>query len=302
MQDKKVQDLPLVSIIIPSFNHEKFVGATIESVLEQTYPCIELIVIDDGSSDDTLKVVRKYEQSSHGMRVIAQENQGLSQTLNNALKHAHGEYVAFIASDDVMHPEKTEKQVAFLDAHPEYAVVAGGYQRIDAEGNLIDADIRGPKTAQELTRDVLSGCVYHAPTATYRASALCSVGGFKPGIVNEDWYIQIMLRNFGFRFYHLPGVCAFYRIHEANTHTDIEASLRHKKKLAAYFNVTESKKIIRSSYRHAMSLSKEYHGAHGLLKFMARHITYLVVTGLFFEPAKQYAYKTYKRVRALQGS
>lgn len=119
MQDKKVQDLPLVSIIIPSFNHEKFVGATIESVLEQTYPCIELIVIDDGSSDDTLKVVRKYEQSSHGMRVIAQENQGLSQTLNNALKHAHGEYVAFIASDDVMHPEKTEKQVAFLDAHPE---------------------------------------------------------------------------------------------------------------------------------------------------------------------------------------
>jgi glycosyltransferase involved in cell wall biosynthesis len=101
---------PLITIIIPSYNHEKYIAQAIRSVFNQTYSCIELIIIDDGSSDGSSKIIEdeiKFFQSS-GRKVLYKKNanQGLSKTLNEAINLASGEYICFLASDDAYLPDK----------------------------------------------------------------------------------------------------------------------------------------------------------------------------------------------------
>lgn len=122
--------LPLVSVIIPSYNHAQYIGNAIESVLNQTYPNIELIVIDDGSQDSSNDVIRCYADDPRVTTILNSENRGQSYVLNRALKVAKGTLVSFLPSDDWYLPRKTELQVAkFLQSSPEVGVVYGGGAR-----------------------------------------------------------------------------------------------------------------------------------------------------------------------------
>jgi glycosyltransferase involved in cell wall biosynthesis len=113
-----------VSVIIPVSNGEEYIAEAIDSVLAQTCPKVECIVIDDGSTDRTAEIVRGY-----GDRVsyIHQANAERSAARNNGLAHASGKYVSFLDADDLLLPDKLTEQVAFLEAHPEYDVV---YSRV----------------------------------------------------------------------------------------------------------------------------------------------------------------------------
>ncbi len=127
---------PLVSVLIPSFNHCRYVARSIESVLNQTYQNIELIVIDDGSSDGSVQVIRNLA-ARHGFRFEAQENQGVVATLNRAKQMVSGKYVALSASDDYFHPAKIETLVDFMERHPDYALVHSNLIQIDAESREV---------------------------------------------------------------------------------------------------------------------------------------------------------------------
>jgi glycosyltransferase involved in cell wall biosynthesis len=126
-----VAPLPLVSVIVPVYNRADVLAETLDAVFAQTYPNLELIVVDDGSKDDTPKVVARY-----GDRLISvrQENQGLAAARNNGFLRSRGEYIAWLDHDDVWMPEKLSLQVAWMQQHPECAVVATDFSAFDAAG------------------------------------------------------------------------------------------------------------------------------------------------------------------------
>lgn len=114
-----------VSVIIPSYNHEKFIGDAIESVLNQSYPHIEIIVVDDGSTDGTQEILSRF-QSQINIMFMFQENSGGSAARNSGIRVAQGRYICFLDSDDVFHPEKVERQIEFFNTNPEIGLVHTG--------------------------------------------------------------------------------------------------------------------------------------------------------------------------------
>lgn len=131
-------ETPLVSVLIPAYNHEKYVQESIKSIISQTYKNIELLVINDGSSDSTWQKLIELESAckERFIRVVFwnQSNMGCAQTLNNLLSNAQGDYIYLIASDDVASSHAIETEVDFLESNKEYALVVGDSILIDSEG------------------------------------------------------------------------------------------------------------------------------------------------------------------------
>jgi glycosyltransferase involved in cell wall biosynthesis len=125
MKDKKVQLIsaksPVISVLFPVYNGSLFIGQAIQSILEQTYDNFEIIIINDGSTDESAAIIQKYKDSR--IRFYEQENQGLAATLNHAIKMSKGKYLARQDQDDISLPQRFEKQVDFLESHPDYGMV-----------------------------------------------------------------------------------------------------------------------------------------------------------------------------------
>ena len=128
----------LVSVLIPAYNHEKYVKETIKSIIAQTYKNIELIIVDDGSKDSTWQKIKemrdKCEERFVRVHFETKENEGTCRTLNKLLSIAQGEFVYLIASDDLAKPQAIEKEVSFLEKNPDYALVLGDNEFIDQNG------------------------------------------------------------------------------------------------------------------------------------------------------------------------
>jgi glycosyltransferase involved in cell wall biosynthesis len=117
---------PLVSVLIPCHNAAPWLAETLESALAQTWPNLEVILVDDGSTDDSLTVARRFTQSN--LRIIAQPNQGAAAARNRALEVAQGEVIQFLDADDLLAPDKIERQMALLQEHPD-CLIAGAWAR-----------------------------------------------------------------------------------------------------------------------------------------------------------------------------
>lgn len=124
----------LISIITPMYNAQKYVGQTIESVLAQTYPNWEMLIVNDGSNDACSEVVKKYAEKDSRIKLINQSNGGSASARNNALKSAQGRYICFLDADDLLLPTFFEKQLHFLK-EKNAALVFSSYNRIDENGN-----------------------------------------------------------------------------------------------------------------------------------------------------------------------
>ncbi len=126
---------PLVSVIIPAYNHQQYVGEAIMSVIEQSYGNIELVIIDDGSTDETYNVILEYQKNYaerfHRFVVFTQKNMGTASTVQKLVTHAHGYYIAPMASDDRMKPSMIETLCAFLQNNPNYVLAVGDNEIID---------------------------------------------------------------------------------------------------------------------------------------------------------------------------
>lgn len=132
----------LVSIIIPVYNCEKYIGKCLESVLGQTYKNVEIIVIDDGSTDQSLEVINRTVQGNPNVKVIHQENQGLSATRNKGLENATGDYIAFLDGDDYLGESYIERLIAVAE-HNNSDLAICGYQKVDAQGVLLSKTVPG---------------------------------------------------------------------------------------------------------------------------------------------------------------
>jgi len=129
---------PLVSVIMPVYNSEKFLQAAVESVLDQTFTDFELIAIDDGSTDDSGSILADYRQRDERMVILSHsKNQGIVSALNYGLIVGRGKYIACMHADDISQPGRFEKQVAFLETHPEVGILGSAVQVIDTRGQAI---------------------------------------------------------------------------------------------------------------------------------------------------------------------
>lgn len=126
----------LVSVIMPAYNAEKYIGAAIESILNQTYKNFELIIIEDCSTDETLNVIKKYNDSR--IKLLQNErNLGIAYSTNRGIAYSQGKYIALLDDDDMAAPERLELQVNYLEEHTDIDILGGRSNRIDAEGNLL---------------------------------------------------------------------------------------------------------------------------------------------------------------------
>lgn len=209
---------PLVSVIIASYNHAAYIEASILSVLEQSYPNIELLVVDDGSRDDSVARIQAL-QAVHGFDFRTQANQGLSRTLNETIARAKGELIAPFGSDDIMLPERIAVQVAYMTDKPEVGICAGAITTIDAQGRPLGRDRELPLRRldfEDVFLDRKPGAP--APTLLFRREALERVGGFDPEVRLEDLMIELKITRAGYFIDILAEPLALYRVHESNTY------------------------------------------------------------------------------------
>jgi glycosyltransferase involved in cell wall biosynthesis/2-polyprenyl-3-methyl-5-hydroxy-6-metoxy-1,4-benzoquinol methylase len=169
--------LPLVSVIIPTFNRDKFIGEAIQSILNQTYKNLEVIVVDDGSQDRTKEIVSSFQDGR--VLYFYQTNKGRSAARNLALKHAKGEYITFLDSDDSYHKDKIKKQVKFFERNKEFSVVYTSATCVDESGNCLNFKYKANDSGW-----IYSKVAYFAsspitlPTVMLRREVLSKIGSF----------------------------------------------------------------------------------------------------------------------------
>lgn len=205
--------LPWVSVIIPSFNHAPYLRECVDSVLAQDHPQLEVIVVDDGSSDGSVQILQSY-----GDRITLLQQQGGRQARarNLALRVARGELIAFLDSDDRYLPGRITAAVAAFQAQPQSALVWADYRHIDAAGKP-QAECRWTAPAQDFRRVLIAGNPICNATVTVRRAVLDEIGGFDervPRVCDGAAWYQIAAR--GHRFVHLDRLVLDYRLHPGN--------------------------------------------------------------------------------------
>ncbi|OTG71922.1 glycosyl transferase family 2 [Acinetobacter sp. ANC 4169] len=208
---------PLVSIVIPCYNHENYIEDSIQSIINQTYQRIELIIIDDGSKDQSVEKIRAMlpvcEQRFEHIYFNTRPNKGLCATLNEALTHCQGKYVSIIASDDMMLAHKTQLQVDYLKQHPEVTGVFAGIELIDSNNRVIDQRV---SARTEYSFDDILLNLHDLPTLTqmFHLKDIMDVGGYDESIKVEDWYMLLKLTQQQKILKYIPEVVCQYRIHD----------------------------------------------------------------------------------------
>jgi glycosyltransferase involved in cell wall biosynthesis len=173
------KQIPKVIVIIPSYNRERYIRATIDSALSQTYKNIEIVVVDDGSTDRSRDILTGYGDRIRLLEHEGHANRGQSAAINLAMRNTRGEYVAILDSDDVWTIDKIEKQVDFLERHPEIGIVYGNGYAIDENGKILYKLIPPGHQEESDPRRMLLECHFNIPSnALVRRSAYDQVGEF----------------------------------------------------------------------------------------------------------------------------
>lgn len=202
--------MPRVSVIVPAYNQGRFLGDAIRSALAQTCADVEVIVVDDGSTDDTRKVVDDFTDAR--VRYVWQENQGLSAARNTGIRHARGAFLTYLDSDDQFLPEKVALLLDIFDRHPEVGFAAGGALLIDELGRPL-----GERFERDVPTDPtrwLLGNPLHVGSVMIRREWQDRVGLFDETLRSyEDWDMWIRLARAGCSMQSIRTVVSLYRFH-----------------------------------------------------------------------------------------
>lgn len=214
---------PKVSVIIPTYRHRDFIGRTVESVFAQTMPDFEIIVVNDGSPDDTAAVLGPLIE---GKRVcyVEQKNQGQSRARNRGLQLGRGEYIAFLDDDDVWPKDKLEWQCGFLDQNPGVALIGGVLETMDEYGR---AGERGPFYPTITFESLFLANPFISPgQVLIRGEVLHQVGGMNPEIWGaDDWDLWFRIAKAG-KMAMENRLALHYRLHPNNASRQTARLLR----------------------------------------------------------------------------
>jgi glycosyltransferase involved in cell wall biosynthesis len=210
---------PLVSVIMPAHNAAEHIGEALQSVLDQDWRPLEVVVVDDGSTDDTAAIVHRFPEVVY----VHQANAGPSAARNAAVEHSSGAFVANFDSDDLLPPTRVSDQVGFLLAHPEVGAVFGRQEWMNAP--------------EWMTRDAVYGDVDGIPLSSvmFRRDVFFELGGYDTSYVHgEDMDVLVRMRERGIEYHVIPEI-VLYRRYQASsltggrpTHEPLLRSLRAK--------------------------------------------------------------------------
>lgn len=214
---------PGVSVVVPSHNHAQFVAATLRSIMKQTLAPAELVVIDDGSSDDSPRLIeRVLRDCPFPCELIARENRGLCATLNEGFQRTRGEYFAYLGSDDLWLPEFLEARVGLLEMRPRNVLAYGHAFFIDEENRVVDCTADWAHYANGDAREMLLETIAPmSPTVVYRRAALANLDGHRWDERSklEDYDLYLRLCAVG-EFAFDARVLSAWRRHDSNVSWD----------------------------------------------------------------------------------
>jgi len=246
------QPIPKVSIIIATFNREDFIVETIESVKKQTLTNWEMIIIDDASTDNTERVVKKFIGGDSRIKYFKNAtNLGISKSRNRGLSLATGTYIAPLDSDDIwLDIDKLKKQVEFLDMNPDYALIGGGIMYIDKDSKPIRKTLY-PIYDSVIRNIILQFNPFPHSTVMFRKEVALKVGGYGEEYKtceDYDLWMKIGIKN---KFTNIPKVLAGYRVHGGN--------ITRNKRLSVAATVLEIVKKYKKYYKRPyVGLTKAY--------------------------------------------
>ncbi len=243
---QKIGDLdttPLVSVVLGNYNYGQFIKRSIDSVLTQTYPNIELIIIDDGSTDDSRSVIESYsKEESDRFRAIFQKNSGQEATFNLGIEESEGSIVCFLDADDYFHPEKVIKVVKAFQDHPEWVQIGHSWISVDREGNAVGRATSDRLTQGNVTNLLLKWGKYASAISSglaCRRSVLEQVMPLTKGW-GVDSYLNVVMPFYG-EVGSINEDLMYYRMHGNNMRAhsdDLTYLMQQREGMADFINHT----------------------------------------------------------------
>jgi glycosyltransferase involved in cell wall biosynthesis len=246
-----------VTVVIPCFNQAHFLADAIESVLSQTHDNIEVLVIDDGSRDNTAEIAGRYP----GVRYVRQQNMGLAAARNSGLERVTSELIVFLDADDRLLPEAIATGVRELRAEPDAVMAAGAWGLIGEDGQALPST--PPEMPDEVYPALLESCFLSTPAAAiYRRRLFAEIGGFDPTVsasADYDLYLRTAAR-YPVRLHN--EVVAEYRRHGANMTRNAELIMRSELDvLRRQAPIVDDRAELRRARDRGLRRSRAYHGA-----------------------------------------
>jgi glycosyltransferase involved in cell wall biosynthesis len=225
---------PRVSVLMSVYNGERYLNRAVQSILAQTFEDFEFIIVDDGSTDRSQKLLRQFSSRDARIRLVSLPHAGITQALNHGLAIATGEFVARMDADDIANPERFARQVEFLDAHPEIALVGCGYALIDEKDRILDTEVPAVDDYTIQDRHLRGLTTICHPCAMARSKSLASIGGYDESYpVAQDLDLYLRLGEIG-KLANLPEILMKYRYHPNST-----SDTRQELQLDCMRNATE---------------------------------------------------------------
>lgn len=205
-------DTPVISVIIPAYNAEEYIEETIQSVLDQAYSNIEILVIDDGSSDNTLQILEKYKSK---LKISTQKNMGVSKARNTAVGNASGKWIAFVDSDDIWPPEKLSEQIEQIK-NENWSHTNSVYFGHNQDGTTKRSDLT-PQFGGNVFNHLITDNFITTSTVLIKRSTFLEYGGFDESLkALEDWklWLEVSLKE---PLNYNPSVLCKYRVTPGST-------------------------------------------------------------------------------------
>jgi glycosyltransferase involved in cell wall biosynthesis len=202
----------LITVLMPVYNAEKYLHEAIDSILNQTYKHFELIIINDGSTDRSEEIIKSYKDPRI-QYLKNNTNLGLSATLNKGLQLATGKYIARMDADDISHPARFEKQVAYLESHPDYGIVGSMYVMLDGERKIYEIGGMSFREDEEIKISLFSNNVFAHGETMFRKELIDRHNFSYNKIYNpcEDYYLWTQMSSFT-KFHILENILYYYMI------------------------------------------------------------------------------------------
>lgn len=204
---------PKVTVLLPVYNAQRYLREAIESILGQTFTDFEFLIIDDGSTDDSKKIIEKYQKSDGRIRLVSRPNKGFVATLNEGLQEAKADKIVRMDADDISLPERLQKQYDYLQANPDCAVVGCQVRIMDENGAAEGIDPR-PLSDRNVKLFLGYGCALSGPTVAFRKDAISKIGGFQEsGYPAEDYdcWVRLVSSDTSAELANVPDVLYLYR-------------------------------------------------------------------------------------------